>query len=207
MKRVYVVTSGEYSDYQIEKIFSDRVKAHMYSLLDPDRRVEEYDVDDVELDIAMDYLLVSYDYQYNHIDGLTLCGDQVNPNISDRWTTSFEFTLMLSDDRVYRNVMRYGKDSKVILKIAQDDTSREEIIRKRDERYNNPNVRTPIAFYTTSSVIDDWTPSKISLEVNQYVANVLKQRIVEGKPLPPVEELQTIYYTTAKEVEKEHEQD
>ena len=212
MKRVYVVTSGEYSDYQIEKIFSDRVKAHMYSLLNPDRRVEEYDVDDVELDIAMDYLLVSYSYQYNEIEGLTLCGDQVNPNISDGWTQPFEFTLMLSDDRVHRNVMRYGKNSKVILKIAQDkfaeycyehNTSREELIRKRDCKYYNPNI----AFYTTSSVIDDWTPSKTALETDKQVAKVLTQMVVDGKPLPPKEELQTIYFIKYQEVEKEHEQD
>lgn len=212
MKRVYVVTSGEYSDYRIEKVFSSHEKARLYSLLDPDRRVEAYDMNDVELNVMMDYLLVSYDYKYNYIDGLTLCGDQVNPNISEDWMRSFEFTLMLSDDRVYRNVMRYGKNSKVILKIAQDkfaeycyehNTSREELIRERDGKYYNPNV----AFYSTSSVIDDWTPSKTALETDKRVANVLKQMIVDGKPLPPTEELQTIYFIKYREVEKEHEQD
>ena len=211
MKRVYVVTSGEYSNYQIEKIFSDRVKAHMYSLLNPDRRVETYDVDDMELNVVSDYLLVSYDYKYNHIDGLTLCGDQVNPNISDDWMRPFEFTLMLSDDRVHRNVMRYGKNSKVILKIAQDkfaeycyehNTSRDELIRKRDGKYYNPNV----AFYTTSSSFDN-SAYRQRLVVNERVATVLKQMIVDGKPLPPVEELQTIYDVTASEVKKDHEQD
>lgn len=212
MKRVYIVTSGEYSDYHIEKVFSSRSKAHMYSLLDPARRVEEYDVDDMELNVVSDYLLVSYDYKYNNIEGLTLCGDQVNPNISEGWMRPFEFTLMLSDDRVHRNVVRYGKNSNVILKIAQDkfseycyehNTSREELIRKRDGKYYNPNV----AFYTTSSVLDEWTPSKTVLETDKRVAKVLTQMVVDGKPLPPVEELQTIYDVTASEVKKEHEQD
>ena len=212
MKRVYVVTSGEYSDYCIEKVFSSMSKAHMYSLLDPDRRVEEYDVDDMELNVVSEYLLVSYDYKYNDIRELTLCGEQVNPRISQGWMHPFKFTLMLSDDRVHRNVMRYGKNSKVILKIAQDkfaeycyehSTSRDELIRKRDGKYYNPNA----AFYTTSSVLDAWTPSKTALETDKQVAKVLKQMIVDGKPLPPTEEMQTIYSIKYKEVEKEHEQD
>lgn len=212
MKRVYVVTSGEYSDYHIEKVFSSKGKAHIYSLLDPDRQVEEYDVDDMELNVVSDYLLVSYDYKYNDIRELTLCGEQVKPRISRGWMKPFEFTLQMSDDRIYRNIMRYGKNSKVILKIIQDkfaeycyehNTSREELIRKRDGKYYNPNA----AFYTTSSVPDDWTPSRTAFEVNNYVAKVLKQMIVDGKPLPPTEELQTIYSIKYKEVEKEHEQD
>ena len=211
MKRVYVVTSGEYSDYRIEKVFSSHEKARLYSLLDSDRRVETYDVDDMELNVVSDYLLVSYDYKYNYIDGLTLCGDQVNPNISDGWMRPFEFTLMLSDDRVHRNAMRYGKNSKVILKIAQDkfaeycyehNTSRDELIRKRDGKYYNPNV----AFYSTSGSFDN-SAYRQRLVVNERVATVLKQMIVDGKPLPPVEELQTIYDVTASEVKKEHEQD
>lgn len=211
MKKVYVVTSGEYSDYCIEKVFSSRSKAHMYSLLDPDRRVEEYDVDDVEINVVSEYLLVSYDYKYNNINELTLCGEQVKPMISEGWWKPFEFTLSLSDERIYRNIMRYGKNSKVIFKIAQDkfaeycyenNTSREELIRKRDGKYYTPNA----LFYTTSSVIDAWTPSKTALETDKQVAKVLTQMVADGKPLPPKQELQTIYSIKYKEVEKEHEQ-
>ena len=212
MKRVYVVTSGEYSDYRIEKVFSSKRKAHMYSLLDPDRRVEEYDVDDTELNVVSEYLLVSYNYKYNDIPELTLCGEQVKPRISECWGNPFEFTLSLSNDRIYRNLIRYGKKSKVIFKIAQDkfaeycyehNTSREELIRKRDGKYYNPNA----AFYTTSSVMDAWTPSRTALETDKRVAKCLTQRIVDGKPLPSTEELQTIYFIKYKDVEKEHEQD
>lgn len=212
MKQVYVVTSGEYSDYRIEKIFSSRVKAHMYSLLDPDRRVEEYDVDDMDFSVARDYLRVSYDYKYNCICEMTLRGEQIAPNISTESMKPFVVTLPMSDDRIYKNILRYGKNSKVILKIVQDkfaeycyehNTSREELIKKRDGKYYNPNV----AFYTTSSVLDAWTPSRTALETDKRVAKVLKQRIVDGQPLPPTEELQTIYFVKYKEVEKEHEQD
>lgn len=212
MKQVYVVTSGEYSDYRIEKVFSSRVKAHMYSLLDPDRRVEEYDMDDMDFSVARDYLRVSYDYKHNDIREMTLRGEQIAPNISTELTKPFVVTLPMSDDRIYKNILRYGKNSKVILKIVQDkfaeycyehNTSREELIKERDGKYYNPNV----AFYTTSSVLDAWSPSKTALETDKRVAKVLKQRIVDGKPLPPTEELQTIYFVKYKEVEKEHEQD
>jgi hypothetical protein len=211
MKRVYIVTSGDYSDYRIEKVFSNRSKAHIYSLLDQDRRVEEYDVDDLELNVVSDYLFVSYDYKYNDILELTLCGEQVKPRISEGWRNPFEFTLSLSDDRIYRNLMRYGKNSKVILKIAQDkfaeycyerNTSREELIRERDGKYYNPNS----AFYSTSSSFDN-SAYRQRLVVNERVATALKQMIVDGKQLPPVEELQTIYDVTASDVEKENEQD
>lgn len=214
MKRVYIVTSGDYSDYRIEKVFSSRSKAHVYSLLDPDRRVEEYDVDDTELNVVSDYLLVSYDYKYNDIHELTLCGEQVKPRISRGWMKPFEFTLLMSDDRVYKNIMRYGKNSKVIFKIAQDkfaeycyehNTSREELIRERDGK--NYNQNSFYSFYSSSSVLDGWTPSKTVLETDKRVAKALTQMIADGKPLPPMEELQTIYSIKYKEVEKEHEQD
>ena len=212
MKQVYVVTSGEYSDYRIEKVFSSKVKAHMYSLLDPDRRVEEYDVDDMDFSVARDYLRVSYDYKHNDIREMTLRGEQIVPNISTEWMKPFVVTLPMSDDRIYKNILRYGKNSKVILKIVQDkfaeycyehNTSREELIKERDGKYYNPNA----AFYTTSSVLDAWTPSRTVLETDKRVAKVLTQMVADGKPLPPKEELKTIYFNKYQEVEKEHEQD
>ena len=35
--KVYIVTSGCYSDYHIEKVFTDPEQARLYALLDPDR--------------------------------------------------------------------------------------------------------------------------------------------------------------------------
>ena len=211
MKRVYVVTSGDYSDYHIEQIFSSREKAHLYSLLDPDRCVEEYYMDDIELKATHKYLLVSYDYRYGHNHEFMLRNTPLKPRISKEWRNNFEFTIPMDNDRIYKNIVRYGKHSKVILKIAQDkfaeylyehNTSKEELIRKLDKKYN----RIPYGFASTSSdfTLPDWRPQ---LEVNKRVATVLKQMIVDGKPLPATEELQTIYDVTLDEVKKEHEQD
>lgn len=51
MDKVYIVTSGEYDDYYIEKVFSDRKSAELYcALLSEDAqvdgryRVEEYEI-------------------------------------------------------------------------------------------------------------------------------------------------------------------
>lgn len=51
-KKIYIVTSGEYSDYNIEKVFTKKRDANVYvSLHTSDRfddvRVEEYPLDDV----------------------------------------------------------------------------------------------------------------------------------------------------------------
>lgn len=55
-QKVYVVTAGEYSDYHIEKVFSSKRLANLYSMLDSDRHVETYDVDDVDVDTGKMYV-------------------------------------------------------------------------------------------------------------------------------------------------------
>lgn len=48
-KTAYVVTSGEYSDYRIDGVFSDKEKADFFADKDGDRSVEEYDIDDEQM--------------------------------------------------------------------------------------------------------------------------------------------------------------
>ena len=48
-KTAYVVTSGEYSDYHIDGVFSDKEKAVFFADKDNDRSVEEYDIDDAQM--------------------------------------------------------------------------------------------------------------------------------------------------------------
>ena len=48
-KTAYVVTSGEYSDYRIDGVFSDKEKADFFADKDNDRSVEEYDIDDEQM--------------------------------------------------------------------------------------------------------------------------------------------------------------
>ena len=48
-KTAYVVTSGEYSDYHIDGVFSDKEKAVFFADKDNVRSVEEYDIDDEQM--------------------------------------------------------------------------------------------------------------------------------------------------------------
>ena len=48
-KTAYVVTSGDYSDYHIDGVFSDKEKAVFFADKDNDRSVEEYDIDDEQM--------------------------------------------------------------------------------------------------------------------------------------------------------------
>lgn len=48
-KTAYVVTSGEYSDYHIDGVFSEKEKADFFADKDGDRSVEEYDIDDEQM--------------------------------------------------------------------------------------------------------------------------------------------------------------
>ncbi len=48
-KTAYVVTSGKYSDYHIDGVFSDKEKADFFADKDSDRGVEKYDIDDEQM--------------------------------------------------------------------------------------------------------------------------------------------------------------
>lgn len=48
-KTAYVVTSGEYSDYRVDGVFSDKEKADFFADKDGDRSVEEFDIDDEQM--------------------------------------------------------------------------------------------------------------------------------------------------------------
>lgn len=47
-KTAYVVTSGEYSDYSVDGVFSDKAKAYLFVNKAGDRTIEEYNIDDEE---------------------------------------------------------------------------------------------------------------------------------------------------------------
>lgn len=47
-KTAYVVTSGEYSDYRVDGVFSDKEKAELFVRKTEDRTIEVYNIDDEE---------------------------------------------------------------------------------------------------------------------------------------------------------------
>lgn len=58
--KVYIVTSGEYSDYGIDRVFTDKENAELYCAMhesDYDQpTVEEWDADDVEIEATKPYM-------------------------------------------------------------------------------------------------------------------------------------------------------
>ena len=72
--KIYIVTCGEYSDYYIDKVFTDRDKAEEYRKWRPEsNEVEEYDTsDDYIIDkyykIVVDYRV----YDYNRFENPTV---------------------------------------------------------------------------------------------------------------------------------------
>ena len=162
--KVFVVTAGEYSDYHIEKIFTDRIKAHLYSLMGREyehRQVEEYELDEIDVDVQSRYLRIVYDYNRNRIEEVLIHECEIKPRrVLDDWYR-IEFTIPLTNEKVYKNVCRYGKDSGLIKRITEDtfakylyenDLSREELIQKEHDRINHNAVKHQYVFYTTSAV-------------------------------------------------------
>ena len=49
MAKVYILTSGEYSDYTIEAVKLDKDQAETLERIHPDWNVEEYDTDDIQV--------------------------------------------------------------------------------------------------------------------------------------------------------------
>lgn len=82
---IYIVTSGEYSDYGIDAVFHDRNKAEIYCQCHPDAEIEEWEFFDNNIYTP---------YNIVHIN-MRICSNDTN-NIS------FKFqTLSKEDDNYY----------------------------------------------------------------------------------------------------------
>lgn len=68
MEKVYIVTSGEYSDYHIDAVFSTIEKAKEYvDAYGSDYRIEEYPVDDAEVKKNESIWLVSVSWKTGEV--------------------------------------------------------------------------------------------------------------------------------------------
>ncbi len=55
--RIYVITSGEYSDYRIETVFTDKRKAEIYAATHS-ANIEEYEADECQVSSNTDVYVV-----------------------------------------------------------------------------------------------------------------------------------------------------
>lgn len=120
--KIYVVTSGEYSDYSIEAVFTDPVVAQQYANLDDDRTLEVYDADSIKLSESKPaYFLVYYDVKENTVS-VSPSSTIYPPEITDIVKRYFRFTVKATD-RIYESVANNGKDSPLLKRIAQEKLS------------------------------------------------------------------------------------
>lgn len=128
--KVYVVTSGIYSEYHIVRVFLDREEAEKYCNVRCDMEIEEFDTE-AEMDKKPDFLYVQYTPEENEI---CIIGDWCECTLTDEEieetesktnffcanrTHVLQFYTRLTD-RLASDMEKYGNNSPLLLKIAQD---------------------------------------------------------------------------------------
>ena len=183
-KQIYVVTAGEYSDYHIEKVFSSRSTANMYSMMDPDRQVETYKVDSTDVNAKKSFVKVVYNFGWmDCISSVEFASKEITPyiKVGGYPEFAFVFTLDFSNERIRRAIMNSGKNSRLVEKTAQDkfaeylyehETTKEEIIQKHKEEMEKRYPHFPILSTSTDKT------------ANEEVTEQLRQIYAAGLPLP-----------------------
>ena len=114
--KVYIVTSGEYSDYAIEAVFSTIEKAKEYvDAHGSDYRVEEYPVDDTPVEKKESIWLVSIDWK----TGEALSANPVN---YDSYYTDKVDTVQYQDSgfNKYLNFVLESDSMERVKKVASE---------------------------------------------------------------------------------------
>jgi hypothetical protein len=124
MNKVYIVTSGTYSDYAIEEVFDNREDAERYICLHDndsylDMRVEEYDIyKNAELKNVKVHYGIYFIMRENGINFFDIVYDNkpIETNINrfkHNYSKSYDGTLPLSNRNIF-------KDKDVVKKIVYD---------------------------------------------------------------------------------------
>ena len=111
---VYIVTSGCYSDYRIEAVFTDNEKAKKYANFSSDRHIETYETD--EAFNSPERIIVWYVPGDNSIRSI----ESVFYEMEDYcYGDQFGFKIEVSE-RLREDIEKNGTNSPLLLKIAQD---------------------------------------------------------------------------------------
>lgn len=184
--RVYVVTSGEYSAYHIEKVFTDREQAQMYANLNSDRYVEEYSTDDTNIDdINKYYAYIIYNYEKDRIESITEWDEYEEDYemISQGYRAYFEFVVLVSG-RLLVEIAEHGTQSEMLLQIAKDRFYRklDEICKTRKMLLDELNARRKKSFITVEKPrfrkLEDMVPQEVQDKLDEMYRN--------GEKLPDI---------------------
>ena len=112
--KVYIVTSGCYSDYHIEAVFTDKEKAKRYANFNSDRGIETYETD--KAFNSPERIMVWYVPGDNSIRSM----ESIFYETEDYcYGDQFGFETEVSE-RLREDIEKNGTNSPLLLKIAQD---------------------------------------------------------------------------------------
>lgn len=217
--KVYVVTSGFYSDYHIDAIFTNEDMANMYANLDSDRNVEEYETDIESIEADPNKLIYSVDYNFETLTIESLCltsgYNKEEDHVNDSTLCDFMFYVGPTET-LNHSIRLYGRSSDWLMKIAQDrfymycdahNTSRHELLEKRKERHQA--FLKHYQIYKTS--IDTSGPNMHDPPFNVYwyadgrMTDHMKKYFEEHGKYPDIYTLQKMYDEQVQEVKADHE--
>lgn len=113
--KIYVVTSGTYSSYGIDAVFTDPEKAKQYANLNSEREIEEYESDPVEIKEPHS-INVGYIISGNHISFI-----ETDPYFTKEGYDGYCFkTNITLNERLLKDIKENGKKSELLLKVLQD---------------------------------------------------------------------------------------
>ena len=134
--KIYVVTSGTYSNYGIDAVFTDPEKAKQYANLNSEREIEEYESDPVEINEPHS-VNVGYDVSGNYISFI-----ETDPFFNNEGYDGDRFkTNITLNERLLKDIKENGTKSKLLLKVLQDNwreykaTHYDEVKEKEEPKY------------------------------------------------------------------------
>ena len=211
--KVYVVTSGEYSSYHIDAIFTNEEIANQYANLDSDRTVEIYetDIESVEADPNNLVYSVHYNFDKNKIVSLCLTSgyNKDDDMVNDITLDEFYFYVSPSET-LNKDIRMWGMNSDWLLKIAQDrfymycdkhETSLGELLQQKKKRLKEFEERYPMYRTSADCLFNPY------FYADAKCTEIMDNMIKNGVQLPTGEELRETYKQIVKKVKEEHEQD
>lgn len=115
---IYVVTSGEYSGYGIDAVFTDKKQAELYCAAHKYCRVEEYKSDQVHLEGEVYYGILARDYyEYSLRCEFFYSDKPINPSVRAVPKTQF---IAAHDEYIIPVNKSYDEKYNAMKKVARD---------------------------------------------------------------------------------------
>ena len=210
--KVYVITSGEYSSYHIDAVFTDEDTAYKYASLDADRSVEEYETDTATVDGELKmYYQCCYNLARNHVWlKNTVRAKGKDRIVHENSKTSLFYFYLDNSVENYKAIdkSRYRGNSRLLLKIAADrlaayaysvGKSVSEIqhdAQERERKYEEKKQREYMMIMNERLR---------EAEIHYRIKNALQEMTDAGLPLPGPDELNALAERIREDVMKEEQ--